>query len=119
MANVTTDNGTKSPKEMAAEIIQAAVEDKLVQVSGTTFQKLETVVRYLNRDKIQARGETWFKKQFDSLCSDAIETLINAREKAITDYLNKKELQEKDESFRELVARGVKPEDAYKQVYGK
>src|ERR1700739_3719118 len=107
----------QTAEEMAAEIINEAVEDKLVSISGTAFQKLETVVRYLNRDKIQARGQAWFDKNVDMLTTDALETLINAREKAITHYLAKKELNDKDEAFRALVARGINVQEAYKKVY--
>lgn len=118
MATMTTDNGTKTPTEMAKDIVQAAVEDKLVQVSGTTFQKLEIVVRYLNRQKIAARGDSWFQKNFDNLAQDAVDTLIIARAKAINDQLNKAELADKDNSFRELIARGIEFSVAYTQVYG-
>jgi hypothetical protein len=107
----------KTPEQIAKEIINDAVEDKLVSISGTAFQKLETVVRYLNRDKIQARGQAWFDKNVDMLTTDAMETLINAREKAIVDYLAKKELNDKDEAFRTLVARGINVQEAYKKVY--
>jgi hypothetical protein len=107
----------KTPEQIAKEIINDAVEDKLVSVSGTAFQKLETVVRYLNRDKIQARGQVWFDRNVDMLTTDAMETLINAREKAIVDYLAKKELNDKDEAFRTLVARGINVQEAYKKVY--
>jgi len=116
---VSTENQNKTPKEQAAEIIKDAFEDKLVSIGGTTFQKLTTVVRYLNRDKLQARGETWFTKNFDSLCSDALDDLIKAREKAITSYLAKKEEDEKNEAFKELVAKGMAVPDAYAKVYTK
>ena len=107
----------KTAEELASEIVNDAVEDKLVSISGTAFQKLETIVRYLNRDKIQARGQAWFDKNVDMLTTDAMETLINAREKAIVDYLAKKELNDKDEAFRTLVARGVNVQEAYKKIY--
>ena len=107
----------KTAEAIAKEIIESAVEDKEVVISGTAFQKLETVVRYLNRDKIQARGQAWFDKNVDMLTTDAMETLINAREKAIVDYLAKKELNDKDEAFRTLVARGVNVQEAYKKIY--
>ena len=107
----------KTAETIAKEIINDAVEDKLVSISGTAFQKLETVVRYLNRDKIQARGENWFNKNEEMLTTDALETLINAREKAIVDYLAKKELNDKDEAFRTLVARGINVQEAYKKIY--
>jgi hypothetical protein len=114
---MATMNGV-TPEQMAASIIAGAVESKMIEISGISFQKLETVVRYLNRDKISARGDNWFKKNFDSLTSDAVETLITAREKAITDYQNKKELQDKDELFRTLISRGVDIATAYKDAYG-
>lgn len=107
----------KTAEELASDIVNEAVEDKMIVVSGTTFQKLETVVRYLNRDKISARGQNWFQKDFDRLVTDAVETLITAREKAINDYMNKKEVQAKDELFHTLVARGVAKEQAYSEAY--
>ena len=113
------ENQNKSAQEKAAEIIKEAFEDKMVLVSGTSFQKLTTIVRYLNRDKIQARSESWFTKNFDSLTTDALTDLINAREKAIVSYLAKKELDEKNDSFRDLVARGMSVPDAYTKVYTK
>src|SRR5258706_7787095 len=104
----------KTPETIAKEMINDAVESQMVEIAGTTAQKLATVVRYLNRDKISARGENWFRKNSDSLTTDAIETLVTAREKAITDYQNKKEVQAKDELFRTLCARGVDKNTAYK-----
>jgi hypothetical protein len=108
----------KTPEQMAAEVVEDAVESKMVEISGTSFQKLETVVRYLNREKIAARGDNWLKKNFDSLVSDSVETLIGAREKAINDYINKKDRADKDDTFRTLMARGTPIEIAYKDAYG-
>jgi hypothetical protein len=116
--HMATMNGV-TPEEKAKDIVNQAFEDKMAMISGTTFQKLTTVVRYLNRDKIQARGESWFNKNFDSLTTDALDDLIKAREKAITSYLAKKELDEKNESFRELVAKGMAIPEAYAKVYTK
>lgn len=107
----------KTPEQLAKEIVNDAVESVMLEISGIANQKLETVVRYLNKDKIQARGENWFNKNHEALISSAMETLIEAREKAITNYLDKKEQQAKDELFRDLIARGVKVEDAYKAAF--
>ena len=115
---MATMNGV-TPEVMANDIIKAATENKSVVVSGTSFQKLTTVVRYLNRDKISARSEKWFRESFDRLVTDAVETLITAREKAITDYMAKKELDDRNKAFAELCARGTAVQDAYKQVFGK
>jgi hypothetical protein len=119
MALLTQENGdVKTPDQLAKEIVNSAIESKMIEISGTSFQRLETITRYLNRDKISARGENWFKKNFDSLVTDAVETLVIAREKAINDYMDKKELQAKDELFRTLLARGTAIEVAYKDAYG-
>lgn len=107
----------KTPEKLAKDIVSDAVESVMIEMSGTASQKLETVVRYLNRDKISARGENWFRKNHDSLVTDAIETLVSAREKAITDYQNKKEIMAKDELFRTLVARGIPVAQAEKEAY--
>ena len=114
---MATLNGL-TPEQLAHNIVSQATESKMIEISGTSFQKLETVVRYLNRDKISARGDGWFKRQFDTLVSDAVESLVTAREKAIVDYQNKKELQDKDELFRTLIARGNDIAVSYKDAYG-
>lgn len=108
----------KSPEVMANEIINAAVESLEIELPGTSKPQVETIVRYLNRDKISARGETWFNKNYPTLVTDAVTELVKARCKAITDYLAKKEQDDKSKSFRELVARGTAIPDAYKAVYG-
>ena len=110
--------GGKTAQEITKEVM-ASTEDTMLTISGLANTKLETVVRYLNREKISARGDAWFRRNHDNLVTDAVEQLISAREKAITSYLDKKELQEKDEAFRELVARGTVANEAYKQVFGK
>lgn len=107
----------QTPEEIAKEVIDDATKSRLVEIQGTTFQKLETVVRYLTRDKIQARGENWFVKNHDALLTDTLDILIGSREKAIVDYLAKKEQNEKDEAFRELISKGITVTDAYKAVY--
>jgi hypothetical protein len=96
--HMPTMNGV-TPEEKAKEIVNQAFEDKMAMISGTTFQKLTTVVRYLNRDKIQARGESWFTKNFDSLTTDALDDLIKAREKAITSYLAKRNWMRRTNPF--------------------
>lgn len=118
MPTLQTENKPLDAKLMASEIINAAIEETVVSISGTANQKLTTVVRYLNRDKISARGERWFQKNLESLTTDAVETLVTAREKAITDYQNKKEVQAKDELFRTLRARGIDVVQAEKEAYG-
>lgn len=119
MANLTTDaKGTQTPNEVAAEIIKEINTPMLIELPGTGRDALVTVVRYLNRDAIMARGENWFKKNQESLTTDCISDLVKARAKAITDYLAKKEQSDKDDSFRKLIARGTSVPDAYKMVYG-
>jgi hypothetical protein len=101
------DMNGKSPAVMANDIIKAATEDKSVDISGTTYQKLEKIVRYDNRDKIQGKGETWFVKNQTRLTEESLDTLISNREKALTKYLDKKDNDDKRKSFLDLIARGV------------
>ena len=119
MALVTTDtNVHKTPEQMASDVIKEMNTPILVELPGTKRDELITVVRYLNRDAIMARGENWFKKNQESLTTDCIADLVKARAKSITDYLAKKEQSDKDESFRKLIARGTAIPEAYKLVYG-
>jgi len=119
MANLTTEGkGTQTPEQMAAEIVKAMNTPVTIELPGTQRDALVTVVRYLNRDSIMARGEGWFTKNQANLTSDAVSDLVKARAKAITDYLAKKEQSDKDESFRKLIARGTAIPEAYKLVYG-
>jgi hypothetical protein len=118
MANMTTDNGTRTPEQMAAEITRDMNTPWLIELPGTQRDSLATIVRYLNRDAIMARGEGWYKKNQQSLTCDTIADLVKARAKAITDYLAKKEQMDQDTTFRKLVARGTAIPEAYKLVYG-
>lgn len=112
------DGTQKNATEITKEIMKELETSLMIELPGTTKPRLETVVRYLNRDKVSARGETWFKKSYDSLVTDCITDLVKAREKAIVDYLAKKEQDDKDKSFRELIARGTAVPEAYKAIYG-
>jgi len=118
VTQVSNENGARKPETIAAEIMKEMETSLMIELPGTSKPRVETIVRYLNRDKISARGETWFKKNYDSLVTDCLTELVKAREKAITDYLKKKEENDKGESFRQLIARGVQIPEAYKQVYG-
>jgi predicted nucleotide-binding protein (sugar kinase/HSP70/actin superfamily) len=116
---LTKNDGTqKNAAEITATIMKEMEQSIMIELPGTTKPRLETVVRYLNRDKISARGDTWFKKNYDRLVTDCMIDLVKAREKAITDYLNKKEKDDKAESFRQLIARGTGVPEAYKAIYG-
>lgn len=119
MAKLTNDNGvTLTPEQIAAAVIADLNTSVMVEINGGVKGQLETVVRYLNKDKIMARGEGWFTKNYNNLSTDAVESLIKTRCKGITDYLAKKEQEDKDKSFRELIAKGQTVPEAYKSIYG-
>lgn len=115
---VSNENGARKPEDITKEIMKELETPIMIELPGTNKPSVETIVRYLNRDKISARGENWFKKNYVALVADAVTELVKARCKAITDYLAKKEQDDKSKSFRELVARGTAIPDAYKAVYG-
>lgn len=106
----------KTPEVMANEIINAAVIDKAATISGTSFQKLETITRYDNRDKINAKGENWYTKNSERLITDSLETLITNRAKALKAYVDKKDNDDKRKSFLDLVARGLEYKEAVEKT---
>ena len=118
MAMITTDNGTKTPEQMAKEIVTDINSSVIIELPGTVKEDIRKVVQYLNREVIAVRSEAWFKSNYNSLVTDMLTKLVKDRAKAITDYLAKKEQSDKDESFRKLIARGTAIPEAYKLVYG-
>jgi|SRR5215831_7029806 len=107
----------KTPEQIAKDVIEQATKDVKVSISGTSAQKLEVIVKYLNRDTILTRGENYFKKSVEALTTNALEELIEARHKAIVSYLAKREQEELDKTFHMLRKRGMSVQDAYAAVY--
>lgn len=113
-APTNTEVGGKTAEELLKEA-KAELEDKMVEISGLSFQKLTTITRYLNRDKISGRSEAWFTKNFDSLTTESLTEIITARYKALTKQLAAKENADKRGAFVELLSRGVAFKEAVSQ----
>ena len=104
----------KTPTEIAADTMET-LEDQVLQIAGMQFMQLESVARYLNRDKIQIRGEKFWDKNKDSFLKTTIEKLIEDRFDAILKYQSKKEKDAKLEYFLLLRSKGMSIEDAEKE----
>jgi hypothetical protein len=118
MALMTTEKGTQTPEQLAKTIVQDIEPPVMIELPGTVREDIRKVVQYLNREVIAVRSESWFKKEYNSLVTEMITKLVKDRSKAITDYLAKKEENDKNDSFRKLIVRGISVPDAYKDIYG-
>ena len=121
MATLTQNkNGAEvqqTPEELAHEIMTDAVKSEVVEITGTSFQKLEKITKYANRDLIQMRGENYYKKNSDLFRREVLQKLIEDKADAISNYLDKKEQDAKQKLFLKLVASGMSKEEAAKQVF--
>lgn len=112
MANLATDDGVKTPEQLAAE----ALEDQIVEIGANHSDNLDIVARYLNKDVLVAsrKPESVWEKMKEVWRKDALETLIDAKAKAITDYMDKKE--KTNEAFDLLIAHYVSQGMAYTEA---
>lgn len=89
MADLTTDEGTKTPEQIAHE----SLEDVLIEVNANVSDDLDIVARYLNKDVLVASRtpEKLWNKMQDDWRKDAVSKVIHDKAKVITDYMDKKE----------------------------
>ena len=97
----------KTPEEIAAEVIAAAVEPEMIEISGTANQDLTKILRYANAKKIYVKGEKWFAANLTNLQTEWFEKIIKAQIKQRTKLDEKEAEAEKLEYFKILISRGV------------
>src|SRR3974390_1952359 len=97
----------KTPEEIAAEVIAAAVEPEMIEISGTANQDLTKILRYANAKKIYVKGEKWFATNLTNLQTEWFEKIIKAQIKQRTKLDEKEAEAEKLEYFKILISRGV------------
>lgn len=97
----------QTPEEIAAEIIKAATETQMIEISGVANQNLTKILRYANAKKIYTKGEKWFQQNLETLQTEWLEKVITAQVKQ-REKLDEQE-REKDatEYVKILVSRGV------------
>jgi hypothetical protein len=97
----------KTPEQIAAEIIKAATETIMIEISGVANQNLTQVLRYKYAKKIYSKGEKWFQQNLETLQTEFVEGIIEAqytqRQKADV----KQEEADKHEYVQMLVSRGI------------
>lgn len=105
----------RTPEELASEIVTEAIEPQMLEIDGVRSQELDSLARYISRDAIQVKGETWFNKNRDRLRQEAVEKLIHDKFDAIMKYMTKKEQDAKMQYFLLLRAKGMSLEQAEKE----
>jgi|SRR5215475_7531927 len=97
----------KTPEQIAKDIIDAATQATVIEISGVAAQALEQVMRYKYAKKIYSKGEKWFKANLENLQTEFIEKVIEAQYDQRKKLDSKQEEAEKHEYVAILVSRGV------------
>lgn len=97
----------KTPEQIAAEIIKAATEPQMLEISGTANQSLTKILRYANAKKIYVKGEKWFQDNLENLQTEWLEKVIEAQAKQREKLDAKERENDTHEYVRILVSRGV------------
>ena len=97
----------KSPEEIAAEIIKAATQSQMIEISGTAAQSLNTILRYANAKKIYVKGEKWFENNLENLQTEWLEKIIESQAKQREKLDAKERENDTNEYVKILVSRGV------------
>lgn len=118
MANLTTDNGTKTPAEIAKQIVSEAVQPQLVEIDGVTSQHLDKLARKANLASIEAFGERFWNKNRDRLRQEVVANHINSSFKQLVKQLEKREREMSQTYYDALIKQGMSPNDAHKQAFG-
>lgn len=97
----------KTPEQIAAEIIAAATESVMIEISGTTAQRLTQILRYANAKKIYTKGEKWFQANLETIQTEWLEKVIEAQAKQREKLDAKERENDAHEYVKILVSRGV------------
>lgn len=97
----------KTPEQIAADIIKAATESVMIEIAGTTAQRLEKILRYANAKKIYVKGEKWFQQNLETLQTEWLEKVIEAQAKQREKLDEKERENDAHEYVKILVSRGV------------
>ncbi len=108
MAKVTDENGvSKSPEQIASEIITEVNSSALIEISGVRAMELDKIVRYRHAKEIFSKGENFYNKMKEQWRSEAFEKFIESTFRSQEKTIAQQEAKNKLEYFNLLVARGV------------
>ena len=97
----------QTPEQIAANIIKAATESVMIEISGTTAQRLTQILRYANAKKIYTKGEKWFQANLETIQTEWLEKVIEAQAKQREKLDAKERENDAHEYVKILVSRGV------------
>lgn len=97
----------QTPEQIAADIIKAATESQMLEISGTANQSLTKILRYANAKKIYVKGEKWFEQNLETLQTEWLEKVIEAQAKQREKLDAKERENDAHEYVKILVSRGV------------
>lgn len=107
----------KTAEVIAKEIVKDAVDNKLMEVSAQTYQRLEKIARYQNRTTIFNRGERAWKENGEVWTVKALEYIVESRFDQLEKQMAKAEKDAANEYFQLLVSRGMPVNEAFKQAF--
>lgn len=117
MATLTTDTGSKTPEQLAKEIVKDAVTSSLLEIDGVCSQNLDVLVRKSHRDEIDARGENHWKKNRDRFRQEFVVDMINNSHKQLIKYINKREEEMNLKYYKSLISHGMTANEAHKLAF--
>jgi|SRR5215471_11966005 len=97
----------KTPEQIAAEIIAAATQTTMIEISGVATQNLEQILRYKYSKKIYSKGDKWFQANFENLCTEFFEAVIESQFEQRKKLDAKQAEAEQYEYVQLLVSRGI------------
>jgi hypothetical protein len=115
MAQALADG--KTAEVIAKEIMKDATENKLIEISAQTYQRLEKLARYQNRTTIFNRGERAWKENGEAWTLKALDIVVESRYDQLEKQMTKAEKDAANEYFQLLVSRGMPVADAFKQAF--
>lgn len=107
----------KTAEQIAADVVKDAVENKLMEISAQTHQRLEKIARYQNRTTIFNRGERAWKENGEVWTVKALEYIVESRFDQLQKQMEKAEKDAANEYFQLLVSRGMPVAEAFKQAF--
>ena len=104
----------QTPKEIAEDIVNP--ESQMLELDGYVFENLVKITKYNHKDELAVKSEFYWNKEKDNLIADTLKKLINDKEKTLTKYMDKRQVEKNMEYFRLLRAKGVTIDEAAKMA---
>lgn len=97
----------KTPQVIAKDIVKAAFESTMVELSGVRGQELDKIIRYKHSRELYSKGEKHYEKMRDQWRSEFVERVIESTFTQQEKVIAKADLDAKVTYFNLLVSRGT------------